>query len=89
VELIKQLSSEGPVRCDSDWIKQTPMAGVNKVLRIMLTREMDRYARDFLNCHPEAVVVCIGCGLDSRFDLSITHKLGWLINKVPSSGNIL
>jgi hypothetical protein len=29
---------------------------------------MDRYARDFLSRHPEAVVVHIGCGLDSRFE---------------------
>jgi O-methyltransferase involved in polyketide biosynthesis len=34
----------------------------------MLTREMDRYALDFLSRHPEAVVVNIGCGLDSRFE---------------------
>src|SRR5512139_663955 len=67
VELVKQLSSDGPIRYDSDWIKQTPMAEANKVMRIMLTREMDRYARDFLSRHPEAVVVHIGCGLDTRF----------------------
>ncbi len=68
VGLVKQLSSDGPIRYDSGWIKQTPMAEANKVMRIMLTREMDRYARDFLSRHPEAVVVHIGCGLDSRFD---------------------
>ena len=44
------------------------MARMNRVLRIMLAREMDRYARDFLVCHPEAVVVHIGCGLDSRVE---------------------
>ncbi len=68
LELIRQLSSNGPIRYDSDWLRQTPMAEVNKVLRIMLTRQVDRYARDFLGCHPEAVVVQIGCGLDSRFE---------------------
>ena len=60
VELIKRLSSEGPHRYDSDWLKQTPMSEVSKILRIMLTREMDRYALDFLTRHPEAVVVHIG-----------------------------
>ncbi len=44
------------------------MFEANKVARIMLTREMDRYARDFLCRHSEAVVVHIGCGLDSRFE---------------------
>jgi O-methyltransferase involved in polyketide biosynthesis len=39
-----------------------------KALRIIFAREMDRYARDFLSCHPDAVVVHIGCGLDTRFE---------------------
>jgi O-methyltransferase involved in polyketide biosynthesis len=83
VELIKQLSSDGPIRYDSDWIKQTPMAEANKVLRIMLTREMDRYARDFLGRHPEAVVVHIGCGLDSRFDRVDNGQVEWYDLDVP------
>jgi O-methyltransferase involved in polyketide biosynthesis len=37
-------------------------------MRIIFTREMDRYVRDFISRHPEAVVVHIGCGLDSRFE---------------------
>jgi O-methyltransferase involved in polyketide biosynthesis len=74
VELVKQLSSDGPIRYDSDWIKQTPMAEANKVMRIMLTREMDRYAWEFLSRHPQAVVVHIGCGLDSRFDRVAEHN---------------
>jgi O-methyltransferase involved in polyketide biosynthesis len=83
VELIKQLSSDGPIRYDSGWIKQTPMAEANKVLRIMLTREMDRYARDFLSRHPEAVVVHIGCGLDSRFDRVDNGQVEWYDLDVP------
>jgi len=42
------------------------MAESNKVIRIMLTREMDRYTWDFLGRHPEAVVVHVGRGLDAR-----------------------
>ena len=38
------------------------------VMRIMQAREMDRYARDFLSRHPNAMVVHIGCGLDARFE---------------------
>jgi len=37
-------------------------------MRIMQACEMDRYVRDFLSCHPEAVMVHIGCGLDTRFE---------------------
>jgi hypothetical protein len=42
---------------DFDQVRKIRMFEANKVARIMLTREMDRYARDFLNRHPEAVVV--------------------------------
>jgi O-methyltransferase involved in polyketide biosynthesis len=68
VELVTQMSSDVPIRYDFDRVRRIPMTEMLKVMRIMLTREMDRYARDFLSRHPEAVVVHIGCGLDSRFD---------------------
>jgi O-methyltransferase involved in polyketide biosynthesis len=83
VELVERLSSDGSIRYDADWIKQTPMAEANKVLRIMLTREMDRYVRDFLSRHPEAVVVHIGCGLDSRFDRVDNGLVEWYDLDVP------
>src|SRR5512137_21342 len=53
---------------DFTGIRQIPMNEALNVMRIMQAREMDRYARDFLSRHPEAVVVHIGCGLDSRFE---------------------
>ncbi len=53
---------------DFTGVRQIPMNEALNVMRIMQVREMDRYARDFLNRHPEAVVVDIGCGLDSRFE---------------------
>jgi O-methyltransferase involved in polyketide biosynthesis len=62
VALVTQMSY------DFDQVRKIRMFEANKVARIMLTREMDRYARDFLSRHPEAVVVHIGCGLDSRFE---------------------
>ncbi len=83
VKLLKQLSSDGSIRYDSNWIKQTPMAEVNKVLRIMLTREMDRYARDFLSRHPQAVVIHIGCGLDSRFERVDNGQVEWYDLDIP------
>jgi O-methyltransferase involved in polyketide biosynthesis len=83
VELIKRLSSDEPFRYDSDWLKQTPMSEANKVLRIMLTREMDRYARDFLGRHPDATVIHIGCGLDSRFDRVDDGQVEWYDLDVP------
>jgi O-methyltransferase involved in polyketide biosynthesis len=82
-ELIRQLSSDGSARYDFDWLEQTPMAESNKVMRIMLAREMDRYARDFLSRHPEAVVVHIGCGLDSRFDRVDNGQVEWYDLDLP------
>lgn len=83
VDLVKRLSSEGSLRYNSDWFKQTPMSEANKILRIMLTREMDRYTRDFLSRHPDAVVVHIGCGLDSRFDRVDNGRVEWYDLDLP------
>jgi len=68
VALVTRMTSAVSIRYDFDQVKKIRMHEGNKVARIMLTREMDRYARDFLSRHPEAVVVHIGCGLDSRFE---------------------
>jgi len=83
VELVKQWRSKGTIRYDSDWLRQTPMAKANKVLRIMLAREMDRYTQDFLSRHPEAVVIHIGCGLDTRFERVDDGRVEWYDLDVP------
>jgi O-methyltransferase involved in polyketide biosynthesis len=62
VALVAQMSY------DFDRIKQIKMDEDDKVAVILRNREFDRYARDFLARHPEAVVVHIGCGFDSRFE---------------------
>jgi len=83
LELIRQLSLDGPIRYDSDWLKQTPMSKANKVLRIMLTRQMDHYTRNFLDHYPEAVVVHIGCELDSRFERVDNGQVEWYDLDLP------
>ena len=40
----------------------------SRVAVILKGREFDRFAQDFLARHPDAVVVHIGCGLDTRFE---------------------
>src|SRR5512143_4308797 len=40
----------------------------SRVAVILKGREFDRFARDFMARHPDAVVVHIGCGLDTRFE---------------------
>ncbi len=77
VALVTQMSY------DFDRVRQIRMAEGNKVARIMLTREMDRYARDFLSRHPQAVVVHIGCGLDSRFERVDNGQVEWYDLDLP------
>jgi len=62
VALVTQMSY------DFDRIRQIKMDEDDKVTLILRNREFDRYRADFLARHPEAVVVHIGCGLDSRFE---------------------
>ena len=49
-------------------VRQIPLSEANKLVIILRNREFDRYARDFLARCPDAVVIHIGCGLDSRFE---------------------
>jgi len=50
---------------------------------LLRNREFDRYAQDFLRCHPEAVVVHIGCGLDSRFERVDNGQVEWYDLDLP------
>jgi O-methyltransferase involved in polyketide biosynthesis len=71
------------MRYDFDRIREIPMNELLRVMRLILTREMDRYARDFLGRCKEAVVVHIGCGLDSRFDRVDNGQVDWYDLDVP------
>jgi O-methyltransferase involved in polyketide biosynthesis len=64
-------------------VRQIRMSELLKVMRVMLTREMDRYARGFLSRHPEATVVHIGCGLDSRFERVDNGQVEWFDLDLP------
>jgi O-methyltransferase involved in polyketide biosynthesis len=71
VALVAQMSP------DFDRIRQIPLTEANRLAIILRNRELDRYARDFLAHNPEAVVVHIGCGLDSRFDRVDDGRVEW------------
>ena len=64
-------------------IKQIKMDEDDKVALILRNLEFDRYTRDFLARHPEAVVVHIGCGLDSRFERVDNGKVEWIDLDLP------
>jgi methyltransferase (TIGR00027 family) len=55
----------------------------SQVAVILRNREFDRYARDFLAHNPEAVVVHIGCGLDSRFERVDNGQVEWYDLDLP------
>ena len=66
VALVAQMSRD---RCyNFSRIRLLHLNEANKMVIILRNREFDRYAQDFLRRHPEAVVVHIGCGLDTRFE---------------------
>jgi len=77
VELVTRMSY------DFDRIRQIPQSEANYLVRIMVSREYDRYARDFLARHPDAVVVHIGCGLDSRFERVDNGQVEWYDLDLP------
>jgi O-methyltransferase involved in polyketide biosynthesis len=80
VALVRQRS------LDFSRVRQIKMNELLQAMRIIFTREMDRYARDFLSRHPAAVVVHIGCGLDSRFERVAERngRVEWFDLDLPS-----
>jgi methyltransferase (TIGR00027 family) len=68
-------------------VRQITMNEALNAMRIMQTREMDRYARDFLSRNPEAAVVHIGCGFDSRFErvAERNSRVEWYDLDVPET----
>jgi len=71
VELVTRMSY------DFARVRQIPLSQANKLVIILRNREFDRYARDFLARHPDAVVVHIGRGLDSRFERVDNGQVEW------------
>jgi O-methyltransferase involved in polyketide biosynthesis len=83
VALVTQMRSDVAIRYAFDQVKQIPMTELLKVMRTMFTREFDRYARDFLRRHLDAVVVHIGCGLDTRFERVDDGRVEWYDLDIP------
>jgi methyltransferase (TIGR00027 family) len=69
--LIKDKRAEELVRqLDQESLRKTAALteDFGRAVVILKGREFDRFAQDFLRRHPDAVVVHIGCGLDTRFE---------------------
>jgi O-methyltransferase involved in polyketide biosynthesis len=68
---------------DFSRVKQIRMSRMLGIMRIIFAREFDRYAREFLARHPDAAVVHIGCGLDTRFERVDDGRVEWYDLDVP------
>ncbi len=77
VALIEQM------RPDSSWVAKMRVDEEDKVGLVLRNREFDRYVRDFLARNSGAVVVHIGCGLDSRFERVDDGKVEWYDLDLP------
>jgi O-methyltransferase involved in polyketide biosynthesis len=53
-------------RFDPEEIKPLKLSAVDHIFTMMRARQFDRWAKAFLEEHPGAIVVDLGCGLDAR-----------------------
>ena len=54
-----------------------------RAVMILKSRDFDRFAQDFLARHPDAVVVHVGCGLDTRFERVDNGQVEWYDLDLP------
>ncbi len=64
-------------------IKKLHLNETNKLVIVLRNREFDRYTQGFLARYPKAVVVHIGCGLDTRFDRVDNGLVEWFDLDLP------
>ncbi len=69
-------------RIDFDYSRMR-LGAHDQVFIIMRVREFDRMARKFLEEHPGAVVVHIGCGLDTRYQRLKDMRVEWYDLDLP------
>ena len=77
VELVKEINY------DFRRIKLLHLNEANNLIIILRNRQFDRYARDFLRRHPDAVTVHIGCGFDTRFERVDNGQVEWYDLDLP------
>jgi O-methyltransferase involved in polyketide biosynthesis len=81
VALVMEISDDGFY--DFGRIKPLHLSETNKLVIILRNREFDRFAEDFLRRHPDAVIVHIGCGLDTRFERVDNGQVEWYDLDLP------
>jgi len=84
--LIKDKRAEEVVRqLDQESLRKTLALteDFGRMVVILKGREFDRFAQDFLRRHPDAVIVHIGCGLDTRFERVDNGRVEWYDLDLP------
>ncbi|MEV0831447.1 class I SAM-dependent methyltransferase [Nonomuraea rubra] len=73
-------------RLDYDFSKLMPHGGAgNRFMLALRAKQLDEWATDFLGRHPDAVVLHLGCGLDSRaFRLDLPAGVRWFDVDLPA-----
>ena len=74
------VSMVNQIECDFSRLR---MQRHDEVAIIMRMNKFDSYVRNFLQRSPEAVVVHIGCGLDTRFERVDNGQVDWFDLDVP------
>lgn len=66
------LNRIGPIRF------KMRLGSLDRYIPVLRAYRMDSWAREFLAAHPDAVVLHLGCGLDSRaFRLPVPERVHW------------
>ena len=76
----KAVAMVNQIECDFSRLK---MQRHDEIAVIMRMRKFDNHVRDFLTRNPNAVVVHIGCGLDTRFERVDNGRVQWFDLDLP------
>lgn len=79
------VAAETVDRIDYDFSELMVRGGAgNRIMLALRAKQLDEWAADFLHRHPDAVVLHLGCGLDSRaFRLDLPTGVRWFDVDLP------
>ena len=76
VEIVNKIEYDFS-RFDKDWLTQVMVA--------VRTEILDNATKDFIDKYPDAVIINLGCGLDTRFSRLDNGKINWYDLDLPES----
>jgi len=79
IEIVNKINYDFS-KFDKDWLTQ-----INVAVR---TEILDKATKAFINKYPDAVIINLGCGLDTRFSRLDNDKIHWYDLDLPESISI-